>query len=129
MGRVRAARKARNEIRRRIRGLTADNELIPPSLRSALAKAEAALARVRRARRARRREAWRAFVDGMGDLLGYADDLLHLDEDTRLGRLATAVVDEAGIPVDDLARGLDLARVILEIAKDPIQGRHDDTEE
>ena len=129
MGRVARARRERNEWRRRIRGLEADNEVVPSTLRTELARAEVTLSRMRRARRSRRRQAWRDLVDGLGDLLGYADDLLDLDEETRLGRLGAAIVAEAGIPVTDLARGVELARVVLAVAEGPIDEEADDDDD
>ena len=96
MGAVDRARRARNQIRRdlRDRGLEASPEL---------AQAEAALDRARAARQARRRQTWRAFSEGLSNVLGFADGLLAIsrpraDEEERLGRLGAAIVAEAGIP-------------------------------
>ena len=111
MGRVDRARRARNRIRRdlRDRGLDTSPEL---------AQAEAALVRAREARRARRRQAWRDFVEGLGDVLGFADGLLdHLDDEEKLGRVGAAIVEESGIPIDDLAGGVALAQVLLEVGR------------
>ena len=110
MGRVDRARRRRNAIRRdlRDRGLDASPEL---------AQAEAALGRARAARRARRRQAWRDFVEGLADVLGFADGLLdHLDDEEKLGRVGSAIVAQSGIPIDDLAGGVALAQVLLEVA-------------
>ena len=76
--------------------------------------------RARRNRNAIRRDLRARGLDTspeLADVLGFADGLLdHLDDEEKLGRVGSAIVAQAGIPIDDLAGGVALAQVLLQVA-------------
>jgi len=112
MGRVARARRARNDLRRQLR------EGETPELREDLVAAELLLTKTRKARRSRRRQAWRDFVEGLGDVLGFVDGILdEVDDDTKLAQTAQAILGESKIPIDEMSRAVDLARVVVSIAE------------
>ena len=120
MGRVDRARRHRNKLRRELRRLTTEGEFVPSELRLDLQEAEAALVTMRSARRARRRKAWRDFVEGLSDILGFVDDLVDEDATSQLALTAQKVLHDARIPVDTIDRAVDIAKVVVELSQSPI---------
>ena len=120
MGRVDRARRHRNKLRRELRRLTTEGEFVPSELRLDLHEAEAALVTMRSARRARRRKAWRDFVEGLSDILGFVDDLVDEDATSQLALTAQKVLHDARIPVDTIDRAVDIAKVVVELSQSPI---------
>jgi hypothetical protein len=103
-----------------LRQLTSEGEPVSSELRLDLQEAEDALDTAQKARRARQRKAWRDFVEGLGEILGFVDDLVDEDSTSQLALTAQKVLQDARIPVDTLDRAVDIAKVVVDLAQSPI---------